>query len=245
MRIIIAKNYEDMGKKAANIVAGQVFLNPQSILGLATGSTPLSMYNQLIKMHKEVELDFSQVKTFNLDEYVGLPEEDTNSYHYYMFNNLFNHINIKKENVHVPNGMAKDIDKECSEYEETIKNSGGMDLQILGIGNNGHIGFNEPDLKFEATTHLVKLDDETIEANSRFFKTIDDVPKCAVSMGIKTIMHAKKIILLANGSSKAEILAKALYSGITPEVPASILQLHPDVTVIVDEAAAVCLKDTK
>lgn len=245
MRIIIAKNYEDMGKKAANIVAGQVFLNPQSILGLATGSTPLSMYNQLIKMHKEVELDFSQVKTFNLDEYVGLPEEDTNSYHYYMSNNLFNHINIKKENVHVPNGMAKDIDKECSEYEETIKNSGGMDLQILGIGNNGHIGFNEPDLKFEATTHLVKLDDETIEANSRFFKTIDDVPKCAVSMGIKTIMHAKKIILLANGSSKAEILAKALYGGITPEVPASILQLHPDVTVIVDEAAAVCLKDTK
>ncbi len=245
MRIIIAKNYEDMGKKAANIVAGQVFLNPQSILGLATGSTPLSMYNQLIKMHKEVELDFSQVKTFNLDEYVGLPEEDTNSYHYYMSNNLFNHINIKKENVHVPNGMAKDIDKECSEYEETIKNSGGMDLQILGIGNNGHIGFNEPDLKFEATTHLVKLDDETIEANSRFFKTIDDVPKCAVSMGIKTIMHAKKIILLANGSSKAEILAKALYGGITPEVPASILQLHPDVTVIVDEAAAVCLKDIK
>lgn len=245
MRIIIAKNYEDMGKKAANIVAGQVFLNPQSILGLATGSTPLSMYNQLIKMHKEVELDFSQVKTFNLDEYVGLPEEDTNSYHYYMSNNLFNHINIKKENVHVPNGMAKDIDKECSEYEETIKNYGGMDLQILGIGNNGHIGFNEPDLKFEATTHLVKLDDETIEANSRFFKTIDDVPKCAVSMGIKTIMHAKKIILLANGSSKAEILAKALYGGITPEVPASILQLHPDVTVIVDEAAAVCLKDTK
>lgn len=245
MRIIIAKNYEDMGKKAANIVAGQVFLNPQSILGLATGSTPLSMYNQLIKMHKEVELDFSQVKTFNLDEYVGLPEEDTNSYHYYMFRNLFNHINIKKENVHIPNGMAKDIDKECSEYEETIKNAGGMDLQILGIGNNGHIGFNEPDLKFEATTHLVKLDEETIEANSRFFKTIDDVPKCAVSMGIKTIMHAKKIILLANGSSKAEILAKALYDGITPEVPASILQLHPDVTVIVDEAAAVCLKDTK
>lgn len=245
MRIIIAKNYEDMGKKAANIVAGQVFLNPQSILGLATGSTPLSMYNQLIKMHKEVELDFSQVKTFNLDEYVGLPEEDTNSYHYYMSNNLFNHINIKKENIHIPNGMAKDIDKECSEYEETIKNYGGMDLQILGIGNNGHIGFNEPDLKFEATTHLVKLDDETIEANSRFFKTIDDVPKCAVSMGIKTIMHAKKIILLANGSSKAEILAKALYGGITPEVPASILQLHPDVTVIVDEAAAVCLKDTK
>lgn len=243
MRIIIAKNYEDMGKKAANIVAGQVFLNPQSILGLATGSTPLSMYNQLIKMHKEVELDFSQVKTFNLDEYVGLPEEDTNSYHYYMFNNLFNHINIKKENVHIPNGMAKDIDKECSEYEETIKNAGGMDLQILGIGNNGHIGFNEPDLKFEATTHLVKLDDETIEANSRFFKTIADVPKCAVSMGIKTIMHAKKIILLANGSSKAEILAKALYGGITPEVPASILQLHPDVTVIVDEAAATCLKD--
>lgn len=245
MRIIIAKNYEDMGKKAANIVAGQVFLNPQSILGLATGSTPLSMYNQLIKMHKEVELDFSQVKTFNLDEYVGLPEEDTNSYHYYMFNNLFNHINIKRENVHIPNGMAKDIDKECSEYEETIKNAGGMDLQILGIGNNGHIGFNEPDLKFEATTHLVKLDEETIEANSRFFKTIADVPKCAVSMGIKTIMHAKKIILLANGSSKAEILAKALYGGITPEVPASILQLHPDVTVIVDEAAAVCLKDTK
>lgn len=245
MRIIIAKNYEDMGKKAANIVAGQVFLNPQSILGLATGSTPLSMYNQLIKMHKEVELDFSQVKTFNLDEYVGLPEEDTNSYHYYMSNNLFNHINIKRENIHIPNGMAKDIDKECSEYEETIKNSGGMDLQILGIGNNGHIGFNEPDLKFEATTHLVKLDEETIEANSRFFKTITDVPKCAVSMGIKTIMHAKKIILLANGSSKAEILAKALYGGITPEVPASILQLHPDVTVIVDEAAAVCLKDTK
>jgi glucosamine-6-phosphate deaminase len=159
-----------------------------------------------------------------------------------MFDNLFNHINIKKENIFIPNGMASDIERECREFEETIRKKGGIDLQVLGIGNNGHIGFNEPDIKFEATTHEVKLDEETILANARFFDTIDEVPKYAISMGIKTIMHARKVLLLANGYSKAESLGKALYGGITPEIPASILQLHQDVTVVVDEECAGLLK---
>lgn len=238
MKIIIANDYQDMGKKAANILAAQVCLNPKCILGLATGSTPISMYQRLVKIHKEDDLDFSGVTTFNLDEYVGISENDTNSYHYFMFNNLFNHINLKRENIHIPNGKSENLQRECDEYEILIKNLGGIDLQVLGIGLNGHIGFNEPDSKFEASTHVVKLKENTIDANSRFFKTIDDVPKFAISMGIGTIMRAKKIILLASGSNKAEIISKAVYGDITPQVPASILQLHPDVTLILDCDAA-------
>lgn len=234
MRLIIARDYEEMSIRAAQIVAGQIFVKPNSVLGLATGSTPLSMYKELVRMHRSEGLDFSEVTTFNLDEYIGLPADNVNSYHFYMYDNLFKHINIKKENIFIPDGMASDIEGECREFERHISEKGGIDLQVLGIGNNGHIGFNEPDVKFEATTHKVKLDEETILANARFFENIDEVPKYAISMGIKTIMHARKILLLANGYSKAEALNKALYGGITPEIPASILQLHQDVTVVVD-----------
>ncbi|MDF2634522.1 MAG: Glucosamine-6-phosphate deaminase [Pelosinus sp.] len=227
-----------MSARAARIVAGQIYLKPNSILGLATGSTPLLMYKELIRVHKEVGLDLSEIVTFNLDEYLGLPKEDQQSYHYYMFHHFFNHINIKKKNIFIPDGMVQDVGQECKNYDENIKEMGGIDLQVLGIGNNGHIGFNEPDIKFEATTHKVKLDDETIHANARFFATIEEVPRFAISMGIKTIMHAKKVLLLVSGENKAEVLYHALYGGITPEIPASILQLHQDVTVIVEESAA-------
>ena len=243
MRIIIAKDYEEMSSRAARILAGQIFVKPNSVIGLATGSTPLLMYKELIRIYRTEGMDFSEVVTFNLDEYIGLSADNINSYHYYMFDNLFNHINIKRENIFIPDGMASDIERECRTFEENIHKKGGIDLQVLGIGNNGHIGFNEPDIKFEATTHQVRLDEETILANARFFETIDEVPKYAISMGIKTIMHARKIVLLASGYSKAEALSKALYGGITPEIPASILQPHQDVTVVVDQECAGLLKE--
>ncbi len=241
MRIVIANDYEDMSARAARIVAGQIYLKPNSVLGLATGSTPLSMYKELIRVHNEVGLDFSEIITFNLDEYLGLSKEDEQSYNYYMYHHFFKHINIKKESIHIPNGIMQNVEQECKEYEQNIQRMGGIDLQVLGIGNNGHIGFNEPDIKFEATTHKVKLDDETIQANARFFATIEEVPRFAISMGIKTIMHAKKVLLLVSGTNKAEVIYHALYGGITPELPASILQLHQDVTVIVEKSAAYLL----
>jgi len=242
MRIVIAKDYEEMSGKAAKILAGQIFLKPNSVIGLATGSTPVLMYKELIRLYQTDGLDFSETVSFNLDEYIGLPVDNINSYHHYMFDNLFDHINIKPENVFIPDGMALDVERECMDFEEKIRAKGGIDLQVLGIGNNGHIGFNEPDVKFEATTHRVKLDEETIQANARFFDHIEEVPKYAISMGIKTIMHARKILLLVNGYGKAEALGRALYGGITPEIPASILQLHQDVTVVVDEECASQLK---
>lgn len=238
MKIIMVKNYEEMSRKAANIVASQIILKSNSTIGLATGETPLGMYKEIIKLYQNGDVDFSEVTTFNLDEYYGLSKDNPQSYHYYMFNNFFNHININPSNVHIPNGMAEDIEKECSDYEKKIEEAGGIDLQVLGIGKNGHIGFNEPDIKFEAKTHLVNLDDETIKANSRFFSSIEEVPTKAISMGIKTIMHAKKIILLASGKEKAQAIYNTVKGSIVPEVPASILQLHPDVTLIVDEEAA-------
>ncbi len=245
MRIVIAKDYEDMSVRAARIVAGQLYLKPNSVLGLATGSTPLLMYQDLIRLHQEVGLDFSEAVTFNLDEYLDLSPSDEQSYRYYMFENFFKHVNIKPENIHIPSGLPQDIEAECREYDLKIKNKGGIDLQVLGIGVNAHIGFNEPDIKFEATTHKVKLDEETIQANARFFSTIEEVPKFAISMGIKTIMHAKKVLLLANGENKAEAIFNALYGGIRPEIPASILQLHQDVIVIVEEKAATLLRKEK
>lgn len=238
MRIIVVDNYEEMSKKAAKMVASQVILKPDSILGLATGGTPLGMYKELIELYKKDEVDFNEVKTFNLDEYYGLNRENPQSYFSYMINNLFNHININKENINVPSGMAKDISTVCLEYENKIKEAGGIDMQVLGIGGNGHIGFNEPSVSFEVATHLVNLDEQTIEANSRFFDSIEDVPVKAISMGIKTIMSSKKIILLASGKNKAEIIEKAIKGKINPNVPASILQLHNDVTVILDKEAA-------
>lgn len=237
MRIIIAENYQEMSNKAAAMVASQIILKPNSILGLATGDTPLGMYKELIKLYNNKQIDFSEAKTFNLDEYYGIGKENNQSYYYYMMKNLFNHININKENINIPNGMASDIQEECLYYEKRIKEVGGIDIQVLGIGVNGHIGFNEPDVNFEAQTHLVNLDEKTIESNSRFFQSIEEVPTKAISMGIKTIMHAKKIILLANGVSKAEAIFQTVNGKISPEVPASILQLHQDVTIIVDKEA--------
>ncbi|MBI6874148.1 glucosamine-6-phosphate deaminase [Clostridium aciditolerans] len=238
MRIIIVENYEEMSKKAAAMMASQIILKPESVLGLATGDTPLGMYKELIRMYNENMIDFSKVKTFNLDEYYGLGKDSNQSYNYYMTNNLFKHINIDKENINIPNGMVKNIEEECISYEKRIKEAGGIDIQVLGIGVNGHIGFNEPDVNFEAETHLVNLDEKTIESNSRFFKCIEEVPTKAISMGIKTIMHSKKIVLLANGASKADAIAKTVNGKISPEVPASILQLHQDVAIIVDKEAA-------
>lgn len=238
MRIIIAKNYQDLSFKAASIIAGQLLLKPNSVLGLATGSTPLQTYQELVKMYRENNLDFSEAKTFNLDEYIGLTSDDKNSYHYYMDSNFFNHVNIRRSSIHIPNGMAKDLEEECEAYEQQIQKNNGIDLQILGIGKNGHIGFNEPDLKFETATHVVKLDQETINDNARFFSSIENVPQHAISMGIKTIMYAKKIILLVHGQNKHDIIKKALYGEVTPQIPASILQLHQDVTVIMEESEA-------
>ena len=238
MRIIVVDNYEEMSKKAAMMVASQVMLKPNSVLGLATGDTPLGMYKELIMLYSKNEVDFKEVTTFNLDEYYGLNRENPQSYYSYMINNFFNSININRENINVPRGMEKDINSVCSEYEDKIKEAGGIDMQVLGIGGNGHIGFNEPDVNFEAQTHLVNLDEQTIEANSRFFDSIVDVPVKAISMGIKTIMNSKKIILLANGINKAEAIERAIKGKISPKVPASILQLHNDVTIILDKQAA-------
>ena len=243
MRIIITDSYEKMGLEAANIVAGQIYLKPNSVLGLATGSTPVSMYQRLAAVHKSVGLDFSEVTTFNLDEYIGMSPENPQSYHYFMQENFFRHINIRPENVFLPNGMAADMTAEGQRYEKLIEARGGIDLQVLGIGQNAHIGFNEPDVKFAATTHKVELDEETIQANSRFFASADEVPRYAISMGIKTIMMAEHVILLANGSNKAAAVYKAVCGDVTPEAPASILQLHRDVAVIVDEEAAALLPE--
>lgn len=238
MRILVLDNYEEMSKKAALMIASQVMLKPDSVLGLATGDTPLGMYKELIALYNKKEVDFNEVRTFNLDEYYGINRENLQSYYNYMINNLFNSINVNIKNINVPDGMAMDIEASCRGYENKIKEVGGIDMQILGIGGNGHIGFNEPDVTFEAETHLVNLNEQTIEANSRFFKSRKDVPVKAISMGIKTIMNSKKIILLANGLNKAEAIERAVKGKIDPNIPASILQLHNDVTIILDKKAA-------
>jgi len=226
------KTYRDMSKKAADIIAAQVLLNPASVLGLATGSTPVGTYELLAEYCENGDADFSNVKTVNLDEYYGLDANNEQSYRYFMNKNLFEKINIDISNTHVPNGKAENIDDECRRYEELISSLGGIDLQLLGIGHNGHIGFNEPCDIFPLKTHCVDLGESTINANSRFFKSIDEVPKKAITMGIGTIMKAKMILLLASGEDKKEILKKALFGPITPSVPASILQLHNNLTVI-------------
>lgn len=237
MFIYKARDYQDMSRKAANIVSAQVILNPSSVLGLATGSSPIGLYKQLINWYQKGDIDFSKVKTVNLDEYVGLPPENEQSYRYFMNTNFFDHINIDKKNTFVPNGLEKDLEKATKGYDKIIADMGGVDLQILGIGNNGHIGFNEPADEFPKGTHLVDLTQSTIEANKRFFNSIDEVPKQAYTMGIKSIMLAKKIVLIASGKGKAEILNKALNGPITPKVPASILQLHKELFVLADEEA--------
>lgn len=237
MRIYKVLNYDEMSRKAANIISAQITLNPNSVLGLATGSSPIGIYQQLIRRYEKGDLDFSGIRSVNLDEYKGLSPEDDQSYAYYMRTNFFDHINIKKENTYIPNGLEEDTTFECRRYNSIIHSLGGIDLQLLGIGNNGHIGFNEPGDAFEKETHCVKLADATITANSRFFTSIDKVPQYAYSTGIKNIMQAKKILLIASGASKAKVLSQALSGPITPALPASILQLHNDVTVVADEDA--------
>ncbi|URZ14182.1 glucosamine-6-phosphate deaminase [Clostridium felsineum] len=238
MELLVVKDYEEMSKKAAAIIASQMIIKPNSVLGLATGDTPLGMYKELINKYKENEVDFSKVKTFNLDEYYGLTKDNIQSYHFYMMNNFFKFINIDSNNVNIPNGTSNNIKENCLNYERKIKAAGGIDVQVLGIGVNGHIGFNEPNVNFEAQTHLVNLDEKTIKSNARFFNSIDEVPKQAISMGIKTILQSRKIILLAYGESKAEAIYNTVKGKISPEVPSSILQLHQNVTIILDENAA-------
>lgn len=232
MNYIEVENYGELSRKAAAIIAAQVISKPESVLGLATGSSPLGAYDCLAKAYENKDLDFSKVTSVNLDEYVGLNGDNDQSYRYFMNTNLFSKINIRKEYTFVPNGCAEDIEKECREYDERIESLGGIDIQLLGIGLDGHIGFNEPDKVFIKETHLVDLDPSTIEANARFFASKEDVPKKAITMGMGGIMNANKVLLIANGKNKEEIVKKAFFGPITPEIPASILQLHPDVTVI-------------
>lgn len=243
MIIYTGKDYYDVSRKAANIMSAQIIMKPNAVLGLATGSTPVGMYKQLIEWYKKGDLDFSQITSVNLDEYKGLSGNNDQSYRYFMNTNLFDHVNIDKARTYVPNGLEEDSEKACADYNEIIRSVGGIDMQLLGIGGNGHIGFNEPGAAFEKETHCVDLTESTIKANARFFETMDDVPKQAYTMGIKNIMTAKKILLVAAGEAKADALYKSLYGPITPNVPASILQLHPDVTVVADEGALKLIRE--
>ena len=237
MKLYRAKDYYDMSRKAANIISAQIIMKPNCVLGLATGSTPVGAYKQLIEWYNKGDLDFSRVKTANLDEYKGLTRDNDQSYYNFMKQNLFMHVNIDVTNTHIPDGMEADTEKEAARYEEILRNLGGIDLQILGLGHNGHIGFNEPSDIFPKDTHIVDLQESTIEANKRFFESADQVPRQAYTMGIGTIIRAKKILLMVSGEDKAEILYNALCGPVTPKVPASILQLHPDVIIVADEAA--------
>ena len=243
MKIYETKDYQEMSRRAANILSAQVILKPDCVLGLATGSTPVGAYEQLVEWYNKGDIDFSQVTSVNLDEYKGLSGDNDQSYRYFMNTNLFDHVNIDKARTYVPNGLEEDSEKACADYNEIIRSVGGIDMQLLGIGGNGHIGFNEPGAAFEKETHCVDLTESTIKANARFFETMDDVPKQAYTMGIKNIMTAKKILLVATGEAKAEALYKSLYGPITPNVPASILQLHPDVTVVADEGALKLIRE--
>ena len=237
MKIYAAKDYADLSRKAANIISAQVIMKPNAVLGLATGSTPIGAYKQLIEWYNKGDIDFSQTISVNLDEYKGLSGDHDQSYRYFMNHNLFDHVNIKKENTNVPNGLAEDSKAECERYNNIIRNLGGIDLQLLGIGGNGHIGFNEPGTAFEKETHVVTLTEQTRKSNARFFSSIDEVPTHALTMGIKSIMSAKKVLLLATGEAKAQALYDSFFGPVTPGVPASILQLHNDCIVIADEAA--------
>ena len=237
MKIYVTEDYQTMSRKAANILSAQVILNPTSVLGLATGSTPVGMYKQLIAWYKKDDLDFSQVKTVNLDEYVGLAPDHDQSYRYFMQSNFFDHINISPENTNLPNGQAADLAAECQRYNGVIRSLGGIDVQLLGMGHNGHIGFNEPGDAFELETHVVDLTQRTIEANARFFASPDEVPRQALTMGIKTIMQARQILVVVSGEDKADAVKAALTGPVTPKVPASILQMHPNVVLVADRAA--------
>ncbi len=235
MRIIKAADYEEVSRRAAMLIAAQVLMKPDAVLGLATGSSPVGTYENLVAWHKAGYLDFSGVTSVNLDEYVGLEGTNDQSYRFFMNEHLFSHINIPVERTHVPNGLAADVAAEGKAYDAMIAALGGIDLQLLGIGNNGHVGFNEPADVFTEETHLVDLKEDTIEANARFFASRDEVPRQALTMGLGGIMRAKKVLLIANGEAKARIIERAVNGPVTPQVPASILQLHPDCTIIYSE----------
>ena len=237
MRIIRTADYADMSRKAANIISAQVILKPNSVLGLATGTTPLAAYEQLIRWCDRGDVDFSEVSTYNLDEYRGLTHDDPQSYHFFMRKNFFDHINIDLSRTHVPDGSNPDAAAACADYDKLVRDAGYPDLQLLGIGNNGHIGFNEPDEHFSKGTHCVDLTESTIKANSRLFEREEDVPRQAYTMGVQTIMYARMILVIASGEAKAEAVRRMCFGPVDPECPASILQLHTNCVVIADEAA--------
>ncbi len=237
MRIYLAEDYKSMSRRAANIISAQVITKPDSVLGLATGGTPVGAYQQLVEWYNKGDLSFAEVRSVNLDEYYGLSPRHEQSYRYFMQTNLFDHIDIKYENTHVLNGLAKSPTVECAEYNKLIRDLGGIDLQLLGMGHNGHIAFNEPGDDFGLETHLVNLTESTIEANQRFFERREDVPRQALTMGIKNIMQARRILIVVSGAAKADIVYKAFCGPVNREVPASILQLHPDVTLVGDKEA--------
>lgn len=243
MKIIKARDYFDMSRKAANIISAQVIMKPNCVLGLATGSTPIGTYAQLVEWYRKGDLDFSEVTTVNLDEYKGLTKENEQSYYYFMNDNFFSRVNINLSRTYLPDGMEPDSDKACRDYNQIIADVGGVDLQLLGLGHNGHIGFNEPGMAFEAETHCVNLTESTMKANQRFFASMDDVPRQAYTMGIKTIMQAKKILVVVSGDDKSSIVKEAFFGPITPKVQASVLQLHNDVTLVADEAALSEIKE--
>lgn len=238
MNVLIYDTEEQIGIAAGNYMCGQVLQKPDSVLGLATGSTPLKPYGQMIDLYKKGVVDFSKVTTFNLDEYVNLDVKDKNSYHTFMHENLFDHINIPEESINFLNGNAQDLEKECEDYELKIKKAGGIDIQLLGIGSNGHIAFNEPSDCFQRWSHVVKLKESTVSDNSRFFKSIEEVPTQAVTMGIGSIMQAKKILIIAIGKNKAKAIKQLIGGNVTPQCPASVLQFHTDVTLMLDKGAA-------
>lgn len=237
MKIIKAKDYNDMSRKAANIISAQIIMKSDCVLGLATGSTPIGTYAQLVEWYQKGDLDFSEVMTVNLDEYKGLAKDNEQSYYYFMNEHLFSKVNIDSKRTFLPDGMEPDADKACREYNQVIAGTGGVDLQLLGLGHNGHIGFNEPGDVFEKETHCVNLTESTIKANRRFFASEEEVPRQAYTMGIQTIMRAKKVLVVVSGADKAAIVKKAFFGEITPQVQASVLQLHNDVTLVADEAA--------
>jgi len=242
MEVIIEETYEDISRAAAQVIADLVHNKPDAVLGLATGSTPLGLYKELIRMHKEEGLDFSKVTSFNLDEYVGLTPDHPQSYHYFMHENLFRHINIQPQNAHVPSGTADYFDAHCEWYEDRIEESGGIDIQVLGIGSDGHIAFNEPGSSLTSRTRVKTLAKQTIEDNARFFEKREDVPVYAVTMGVGTILEAGICILLANGEGKADAIAAAVEGPVSAACTASALQMHPDAMFFIDEAAAGKLK---
>jgi glucosamine-6-phosphate deaminase len=242
MLVVLKKDYDEVGREAARIVAGAVRSKPAIVLGLATGSTPLGLYKELVSLHRSEALDFSRATSFNLDEYLGLAPAHPQSFHYFMEQNFFSHVNLPRHRAHIPDGtIREDYDGYCARYEESIRSAGGIDLQILGIGRNGHIGFNEPTSSLASRTRLKALSRETIEDNRQVFDKESDVPQCAITMGIGTILESRRVLLLAAGRSKAAAVARAIEGPITSSVSASALQMHPDVTFIIDEEAAYSL----